>query len=625
MQQVSYIEDFLHDLRYALRQLRQNPGFAAVAGLTLAFSIGPTTTIFSVVNGVVLAPLPYSHPERLMILTESTLEFPQMGVSYMNFMDWQRQQRSFSHIAGYRQDAFNLATPDGAEVIHALTVSADFFKVMGVSPLFGRAFSAADDHIGAAPTAMLSYGFWQQHFGGAQDAVGRSITLSDKNYTVIGVLPRSFWFFQQEDVYVPIGINDLIWTHQRDVEIGMLVVGRLNPGVTQGEAQADMASIARRLAQEYPKANAGHRITITPALGFLVQNVRTTLYLLAGAVCFVLLIACVNIANLLLSRGAMREREVAIRAALGAGWQRVMRQLLTESVLLGLLGGCLGILLASVCTKQLLRYVPGELPRSDNVGLDFRVLLFAVAVSVTTGVVFGLAPTLRAAKPALNDVLKEGIRGSSGRSHRLQKGLVVAEVGLALVLLAGAGLTLESIVRLERMKIGFNPKDALTFVLELPYARYSTGANDRAFFKNLLEQLRALPSVQAAGLAGGMPLGWEIETSFHIEGRAEPQPQTMPMAMLYQTSPGYLQAMGISLLRGRDFTDQDKVGSHPVALIDGALARKFFPHVDPIGQHITVGRNLSPEIVGVVDHVEQWGPAGRKNWNIDDAIYSPTA
>jgi predicted permease len=624
-----FVEALIQDVRFGLRQLRRNPGFTAVAVITLALGIGATTAIFTVVNGVLLDPLPYPHPARVMILTESSRESPEMGVSYLNFLDWQREQRSFSDMAGYHPDAFNLVTPRGAEVVTIGTVSADFFRTLGIPPALGRGFSAADDHLGAAPTAVLSYGFWQRHFGGKRDVIGKALTMSGQSYMVIGALPKDFWFFHGEDVYVPIGIYDRIWIHQRSTGFGMLVVGRVKPGVTQGEAEADMTDVARRLAQRYPKANAGHGINVTPALSFLVKDVRTTLYLLLGAVCFVLLIACVNVANLLLSRSAARQKEMGIRAALGAGWRRVVRQLLTESVLLALFGGTSGILLAYAGANLLLAYVPGELPRAQNAGLDPRVLFFVVVASVVTGIIFGLAPALRSANPDLNDTLKEGGRGASRRGHRLQNGLVVAEMGLAVVLLAGAGLTLESILRLNRVKTGFNPQDTVRFEVSLPYRRYSVGANDRAFYKNVLDRLRVLPGVQAAGMAGGMPMGWELETSFYVEGRPKPQPQSMPVARLYRTSRGYLQAMGIRLLRGRSFTDQDTLGSQPVVMIDDAVARKFFPHQNPVGQHLILffddPSGVPHEIVGVVHHVKQFGPAGRRNWKIHDALYTPAA
>jgi predicted permease len=616
----------LHDIRYGLRMLGKNPGFTAIAIITLALGIGSTTAIFSVVNGVLLRPLPYPNPSRLMILYENSPKFQEMSVSYLNFLDWQRQQRSFSNLAIYRQDSFNLSGRSGAEVVSTRMVSPGFFNILGIPPLLGREFMLQDDHFGAAPTAILDYSFWQRRYGGDPNVVGRSITMNDQKYDVIGVLPKGLWFFDRQDVYVPIGIYDRTWTKDRDERWGSRVIGRLRPGVAEGQARADMTDIARRLEREYPKADAGAGITVMPLGHYVVEDVRATLYLLLGAVCFVLLIACVNVANLLLSRSASREREMSIRAALGARRGRVIRQLLTESVLLALLGGALGILIAVWGTHGLLSYVPRELPRGENVGLDFGVLIFVVAVSVITGLLFGLAPAFRSAQTDLVGSLQEGSRGSTGRRHRLQNGLVVAEVGLALVLLIGSGLTLRTIVRLNHVNTGFDTHSALVFDVSLPPARYQPGPANRTFYKELTQRLRDLPGVRAVGTTWDLPMRDDSEYWFYVAGRPKPPQQDMPMAMLYMTSPGYLRAMGISLLRGRFFSDQDTVNSQRVLVIDGALARKFFPHQDPLGQHITIpfpGFEAAWTVVGVVHHIEHFGPAEPRNWKVNQAIYVP--
>lgn len=617
----------LQDLRYGLRMLGKKPGFTAVAVITLALGIGATTAMFSVVNGVLLSPLPFPNPSRLVILHETSPTFPNgMSVSYPNFLDWQRAQRTFTDLAIYRGDQFNLSVPSGAEVVRARMVSAGFFKILGVSPLLGRGFAANDDHRGAGRTAVLSYSFWQRRFGGSRDIVGKTLTMDDKSYTIIGILPKSFWFFDPPDVYVPIGVYNRLWTNHRDSHPGTSVVGRLKPGVTLGQAQADMTNVARRLAGQYPKADADHGITLAAMPSYVVQNVRATLYLLLGAVCLVLLIACVNVANLLLSRSAARKKEMAIRSALGAARPRVMRQLLTESVLLAAFGGAAGIALAVAGTHLLLKTVPGELPRSASVGLDLRVLLFVIAVSVITGLLFGLAPAFRGSKTDLRGGLQEGSRGSTGGRHRLQNGLVVAETGLALVLLIGAALTLQSILHLDRVKTGFDASGALVFDLSLPPARYQAAAPNRAFYHELTARLRALPGVQAVGATDDMPMEGDSENDFLIEGRPKPQPQNMPMAMFYLTSPGYLKAMGIGLLRGRFFTDQDTISAPPVVVIDDALARDFFPHEDPIGQHIIIpfkGVDQPREIVGIVHHIKHFGPAGQRDWKVNGAFYMP--
>jgi len=621
------VDTLIQDLRFGLRTLAKHPGFTIVAIITLALGIGATTAMFSVVDGVLLAPLPYPNPNRVMILFETSSSFNEMSVSYPNFLDWQRQSRSFSGLAAYRDDSFNFAAPGGAERASARMVSDNFFKVLGVFPALGRGFTPQDNRFGAAPTAILSYNFWQRQFGGKPGVLGRTITMDDQNYTVIGVLSKDFWFLDRRDVYVPIGIYHKLWSQNRQSRSNTRVVGRLKPGVTVGQAQAEMTGIAERLRQEYPKDNAGVGINVKPIGSYIVENVRGTLWLLLGAVCFVLLIACVNVANLLLSRAAVREKELAIRAALGASWRRVVRQLLTESILLGLLGGGLGILLAFTGTRLLLTSVPGELPRSQNVGLDLRVLLFVVAVSVITGVIFGLAPALRSAKPDLQDALKEGSRGSTGGRHRLQRGLVVAEVGLALVLLAGAGLALESILWLNGVNTGFNPNHVLIFDVYLPPARYSGATSTLGFYHQLLNRLRNLPGVEAAAAADDIPMTGDSEIFYYVAGRPKPEPQNMPWAMLYLTTPGYLRAMDISLLRGRFFTDQDNLSSHPVVVIDENMARSMFPHQDPIGQHIIIpfkGLEEPREIVGIARHIKHNGPAER-NWKIQNAFYMPIA
>ncbi|HLI33940.1 MAG TPA: ABC transporter permease [Terriglobia bacterium] len=625
------MSSLIQDLKFGLRMLAKHPGFTAIAVITLALGIGATTAMFSVVNGVLLKPLPYPDPNRVMFLYGTTPKYSVSSVSYLDFLDWQRMNRSFTDLAGCLWRNFNLSVPSGAEVVSAVMVSAGFFKVLGVPPMLGRGFSAADNHLGSAPTVILSYNFWQKHFGGKSSIVGKSITMGSQSYSVIGVLPKTFWFFNQShnDVFVPIGIYDREWIHYRQDHPGLFVIGRLKPGVTAGQAQADMTAVAERLAQQYPKDDAGYGIKMSSVLAWSVGNIRGTLWLLLGAVCFVLLIACVNVANLLLSRAAGRQREMAIRAALGAGTRRVLRQLLTESILLGLLGGGLGVLIASVGTKLLLAYVPGDLPRSQNVGLDLHVLLFVVAISVVTGIVFGLAPALQSAKPDLQDALKEGSRGSTGGQHRLQHGLVIAEMGLALVLLLGAGLTLKSIWYLNSVNLGFNPNHALSFDVSLPPARYQDANNNRTFYKNLLTKLRALPGVKAAGATALMPLsGGDNEWDFYVEGRPKPQTQNMPSAMIYLTTPGYRRAMGISLLRGRFFTDQDNLSSQPVVVIDDVFARTMFPNQNPIGQHIILpspGLDAPREIVGVVDHIKHFGPAGMKDWKVQNDLYMPTA
>jgi predicted permease len=620
----------IQDLRYGIRMLGKNPGFTAVAIITLALGIGSTTAIFSVVNGVLLRPLPFPSPSRLVILHERSSKFPSMSVSYPNFLDWQRQQRSFSGLAIYRGDSFNLAERNGAEMVSGRMVSAGFFNILGVSPILGRTFTVQDNQLGTGRTAILSYRFWQRRFGGDRAILGKSITLDNKDYTVIGVLPKNFWFFDPRDVYVPVGVYDRAWITHRESHDGFSVIARLEPGVTLAQARSEMASIARRLDAEYPKEDAGLGIVLASMPRYVVRDVRPMLLLLLGAVCLVLLIACVNVANLLLSRSTARQKEMAVRAALGAGRIRVARQLLTESVLLAFLGGAAGILLASWGTHGLLTYVPKELPRAQNAGIDFSVLLFAVAVSVVTGLLFGLAPAVRSSSVDLRDSLQEGSRGTTGGRHGLQNGLVVAEVGLALVLLVGAGLTLRTILRLYYVKTGFATSGSLVFDVSLPASRYHSGPAARAFYRELTARIANQPGVRAVAAANNLPMaGGDSEMYFYVEGRPKPQMQNMRWAMFYITTPGYLRAMGITLVRGRFFTDGDTPRSQPVVAIDDELARKLFPGQNPLGQHIIIpypGLEAPREIAGVVHHIKHFGPAGQK-WTqrLDGAFYMPFA
>lgn len=620
----------VRDIRYSLRMLARSPGFTAVAMITLALGIGATTAIFSVVNGVLLSPLPFPNPSRIAILQERSSTFPTMSVSYPNFLDWQRQQRSFSALAIYRGASFNLAERSGAEVVSARMVSAGFFSTLGVSPLMGRAFTGQDDHLGAGRTAILSYHFWQRRFGGDGAILGKSINLDNKDYAIIGVLPKNFWFFDPRDVYVPVGIYNREWRTSRKIHDSFSVVGRLKPGLSLGQAQSDIGNIERRLGGEYPKDDAGLGITASSMPRYVVRDVRPMLILLLGAVCLVLLIACVNVANLLLSRSTARQKEMAIRAALGAARTRVVRQLLTESVLLAVLGGTLGVALAFWGTHSLLAYVPQELPRAQNVGIDFSVLLFVVAVSVITGLLFGLAPAFRSSSIELHDSLQESSRGTTGGRHGLQDALVVAEVGLALVLLVAAGLTLRTILHLYRVKTGFDTHGSLVFDVSLPPARYRSGPVDRMFYREATSRIRGLPGVDAVGAGNNMPMtGGDSEMDFYVEGRPKPQMQNLPWAMFYITTPGYLHAMGITLLRGRFFTEEDTLQTQQVVVIDDEFARKLFHGQDPLGQHIVIpfqGFDAPREIVGVVHHVKHFGPSGQK-WTqrLVGAFYMPFA
>jgi predicted permease len=625
------MESFLQDLRYAMRMLAKAPGFAVIAILTLALGIGANTALFSVVNGVLLNPLPYPDPQRLIALYSSQGPFSESSISYPNFLDWQRDNSSFAKLAAYRSDNFNLTGAGEPERLRAEMVSGDFFPVLGVEPLMGRLFTAQDDHAGAAPVVLLSEGFWKRKFGGSPQILGRSLSLNATSYTVIGIIPSSFYFtgnnFRLSDVYVPVGQ----WTDKtfldRRVSMGMDAVGRLKPGVTLAQARADMSGVAQNLAKAYPDADKNSGITLVPLKQDMVGSIAPLLYVLLGAVGFVLLIACVNIANLLLARSTGRTREFAIRTALGASRGRVMRQLLTESVLLSVAGGTLGLLLAAWGTKAAIRVLPSALPRSNQVGLDTHVLLFTLGVSVFAGILFGLAPALKSSQSNLQETLKEGGRGSSGARHRLQGVFVVAETALALVLLVGAGLMIRSLAELSNVNPGFNPHNLLSFGVTFP-PEVSSEPPDQ--IRNNLRQLdavlAAVPGVQyASAMGGSLPMQGDSEIPFWLEGQPKPTSDTeMNWALFYLVEPDYLKAMQTPLLRGRFINAQDTVQTPPVIVIDETFAKKYFPGQDPIGKRVNLSiLGVQAEIVGIAGHVKHWGLASDAHATIQAQFYFP--
>ncbi|HVB07762.1 MAG TPA: ABC transporter permease, partial [Candidatus Acidoferrales bacterium] len=537
----------LQDLRYGVRMLAKSPGFTAIAVLTLALGIGANTALFSVVNGVLLNPLPYPQPNRLVALYSRVANFQESSISYPNFLDWQRDNRSFASLAAYRSDNFNLTGAGVPERVRAEMVSANFFDTLGVKPVLGRDFTAQDDHGGAAPVALLSEGFWKRKFGAARKIVGQAIDLNGTSYTVLGIIPANFYFsgnnFRLSDVYIPLGQ----WTDptflDRRVSMGMDAVARLKDGVTLAQSRADMNGIAQSLAQTYPDADKNNGITLVPLKQDIVGNVAPLLYVLLGAVGFVLLIACVNIANLLLARSTGRTREFAIRAALGATHARVISQLLTESLLLAVTGGALGLLLAAWGTKAAIRILPGALPRSGQIGLDSRVLIFTMAASIVAGILFGLAPALKTSHSNLQETLKEGGRGSSGARHRLQGVFVVVEMALALVLLVGAGLMIRSLMQLWNVNPGFNPHNALSFNIAFPPAMSAAPAEQiRNGARQMEAALASLPGVEAESAIGGaLPMQGDSELPFWLEGHPKPASDNdMSWALFYLVEPDYL-------------------------------------------------------------------------------------
>jgi predicted permease len=614
----------IRDLRYGLRMLAKNPGFTAVALLALALGIGANTAIFSVVNGVLLRPLPYADPGRLMMVYETSREFGQMSVAYPNFLDWQRENHSFTDMAAYRGGDFNFTGSGQAEHLRGELVSASLLPVLGVNPLLGRNFLPQEDQQGAGGVVMLTNGLWKRRFGADPNILGKTLTLDAKNYTVIGVLPSDFRFRGQVELYVPLGQWDFVGLRDRENHPGLNVVGRLKPGVTTAAAQAEMTSIARALAQKYPKTNAGEGATVVGMKDDMVGYIRPTLLLLLGAVGFVLLIACANVANLLLARSSARSREFAIRAALGAGRQRVVRQLLTESVLLALGAALLGLLLASWGTRLVLAAVPETLPRSQGIGLDPYVLLFTLVVSILTGVLFGLAPAFHSSQVNPQEFLKEGARGSGGGRHRAEGIFVVVEVGLAVVLLAGAGLMMQSIWRLWRVDTGFNPHNVLTTEVALSPTVMASPAGIRLAYRQLLDRVASIPGVQSDSMTTLIPLsGDDSEIPFWRGKGPQPPPDQMSSALFYIVTSDYLRVMGIPLKGGRFFTDHDTLASALVVVIDEVMAKHLFPGQDAVGKQFSLPILGPVQIVGVAGHVKHWGLDADDTAKMRDEIYFP--
>ena len=600
------------DLRYGARMLLKNPGFTSIAVITLALGIGANAAIFSVVNAVLLRPLPFKEPERLIMIRETKIpQFPEFSVSPGNFLDWKRRNTVFERLVAITAPSFNLIGTGDPEQLSGMRVTEGFLVMLGAKPELGRDFLPEEDQPGRNNVVILSHGLWQRRFGGDPKIINQTITLSGRIYTVIGVMPATFSFGGRETaLWTPMGFTP------EDAENHgghfLSAIGQLKPGATLEQARSEMSAIAGQLAQEYPDANAGWNVKLLPLQEFIVRSVETALLVLLGAVAFVLLIACANVANLLLARAAGREKEIAIRTALGAGRARIVRQLLTESALLALAGGVAGLLLAKWGTDLLLKLAPQNLPRMSDVSLDGRALAFTAAVTLLTGLIFGLVPALQASKPNLTETIKDaGGRGATegGRRQFVRGSLVVLEMASALLLLVGAGLLIKSFWRLQRIDPGFNPNNALTASVTLPSRKYPEENQQSAFFQQLLEKVRALPGVQAAGASNVVPLGGDYVLGFVIEGRPPLPPGAGQSTNYYAVSADYFKAMGIPLLRGRVFTEQDTRNSTRVAVISESMAKRVFPNEDPIGKriHVTNGPTVFREIVGIVGDVKHYG------------------
>jgi len=612
------VNSFWQDIRYGLRMLGKNPGFTAVAVLTLALGIGANTAMFSVVHGVLLKPLPYTDADRLVVFYEKKIHFENGSISYPNFLDWQKDNTSFASMAAYRPIEFTLSGVGEPERLTAEMTSSEFFPTLGVAPLAGRLFTADEDRLGASPVALISEGFWRRKFGTAADTVGRTITLDGVSHLIVGIIPASFrlemWLFRPSDVYTPIGQ----WTYDlfrhRDTAMGMDAIGRLKPGVTLEQARADFDGLTGRLAALYPKEDKGLSANLIPLKENIVRDVQTPLLLLLGAVGLVLLIACVNVANLVLARSTGRAREFGIRNALGATWGRLIRQLITESTLLAMAGSILGLLLASFGVQAAIQLAltlrPGGIPLSEQIALDWRVLAFTTGITILVGILFGLAPALKARSLNLQGTLKEGARGMTATRSRAQHALVVAEFAMALVLLVGAGLMIRSLLRLWSVHPGFEADRAVTFYLSLDPSTYKASPEAvQATFRQASETIASVPGVESVSLlAGSLPMRGDSDDPFWIEGRPKPLADTdKPWALWYQVDPTYLKAMGIPLRRGRFFTAEDTARAPRVAVIDESFATKYFPDENPIGRRIVDDYVGTAEIVGIVGHVKHWG------------------
>jgi predicted permease len=618
-----FLATLAQDVRYGFRTLAKNPGFTAVAMLALALGIGANTAIFSVVNGVLLQPLSYPEPDRLLRIHETSSEFAALSVSYPNYLDWRSENQSFTDMGAFRIDNFNFTGSGEPEQLTGGYISASFLPVLGVHPRLGRIFLPRDDRQGAPCVLMLSDGFWKRRLGGDSNVLGKSLTLNGASCSVIGVLPADFRFSEGQ-IYLPMEQCVSVELRTRESHPGIRVIGRLKPGITAAAAQAEIAGISGRLALQYPKTNAGHSGRVVTLKEDMVGSIRPTILLLVGAVAFVLIISCANVANLLLARSTARKREFAIRAALGADRGRVVRQLLTESLMLALGGALLGLLLARWGTSLVLAAARADLPRAESIGIDPYVLLFTLMVSVATGVLFGLAPALQGANIDPQESLKEGTRGSGGGRHRAEGVFVALEVGLAVILLTGAGLMMQSVWRLWRVDPGFNTHNILTAQVAISPAVANNPQRIRQAYDQMIERVEATPGIRAAAITSLVPLDDnDSENSFWVGTGPQPPQDQLSSAMFTIVTPDYRPAMQFPLLKGRFFDRRDIVGAPPVVLIDDVMARHVFPGQDPVGQQMSV-MGIGPiTVVGVVGHVKHWGLDSDDTARIRDQMYFP--
>lgn len=604
------MHSFLQDVKYGVRTLLKNPGFTIVAVLTLALGIGANTAIFTVVNGVLLRPLAFRHPSRVVLVIEQS-PYPTITTSYENYQDWRDQSHSFESMQATLFTNLTLTGLGEPERLSARRMTAGLVPLLGVTPVAGRSFLPEEDRAGGPPVAMISYALWQRRFGGQLDSIGKTITLDSQPYTLIGVLPPRFQLMQPADVFVPFEPWAKTLPDDRNWHPGIIPVARLKPDATLEQARAEMKTITARLEKQYPDYNTGISASVVHLQDQIVQNVRPALIVLLCAVAFIFLIACVNVANLLLARAASRSREIAVRTALGASRSRLVNQLLTESLLIALVGGGLGLLVAHAALGPLLRLSAGIVPNLDSITLDRWVLGFTFAASIVTGVLFGLVPALRASKFDLRETLNEGGRGSTvgTASHRLRALLVVTEIALAMLLLVGAGLLLRSFDRMQRTQPGFEPDHLLVADVPLSPAAYSKPQQRFAFFDLLLDRVRALPGVRGAGAATFLPMsGGGSLIHFNIYGRPPKSPHEYTAAGYRAITPNYLETLSVPLISGRMIARTDDEKAPAVVVLNSSFVQRFFNGESPLGKRMQLGATPDKdvpwmEIVGVVGDV----------------------
>ena len=623
-----WLEDLLQDTRYALRTFRQKPGFTLIALLILSLGIGATTVMFAVINSVLLRPLSYPEPDRLVTLRIVTEQIGELwGFSNLDFGDAKRESQTLA-LAAWTYGGGTISAPGEPEYVNGRQISAELFPTLGISPVQGRAFRPDEDRPGAAAVAIISYGLWQRDFGGEPSAIGRSLVYDGKPYTVVGIAPGGFQLDGEADVFTPLEQRQTMDPRMQNRAARFLrVMARLRPGFALAKARAELALIARHLAEEYPKSNAGLSMIPNPLQKELVGDVGSTLWLLLCAVGLVLLIACVNIASLLLARAVSRERELAMRVALGAERSRLARQCLTESAILGLGGGLLGVALAFASVHPFVAFWPGSLPRAEEIHMDWRVLIFAVGLSLFSGFLFGLAPALRVPVRGIDQTLRAGGRSIAGSSRRLHSAFVISEIALAVVLLVSAGMLGHTLLALSSLDPGFNVHDVLAARFALSPGTLENPEQVRAAWQDVLDRARRVPGIESVTLADIIPMR-EGENSLPYWTTATPPPPNHePFALTSCVTPDYLKVMGIPLRQGRFFNEHDRIGSEPIVVIDDNLAQHAFGTKNAVGKRIWIPA-LGPSpalIVGVVGHVRHWGLATDDQSRVRDQMYYPFA